>query len=180
MIIIAYLWFRFNSLTYGLAAVIAVVHDVLVTLGAVAVSYWLVNVPIISDALLLEPFKIDLPMIAAFLTLIGFSVNDTIVIFDRIREIKGKTPYLTSTDGQRRDQPDLEPDDPDLVDRLARGRDPLHHGRRGAARLRVRAGRRLPQRDLQHGLHRHPDPDRLDRHEAEAVVKVDQEFAATR
>ncbi len=34
-------------------------------------------------------------MIAAFLTLIGFSVNDTIVIFDRIREIKGKTPYLT-------------------------------------------------------------------------------------
>ena len=35
-------------------------------------------------------------MIAAFLTLIGFSVNDTIVIFDRIRELKGKTPYLTS------------------------------------------------------------------------------------
>src|ERR1700726_220508 len=34
-------------------------------------------------------------MIAAFLTLIGFSVNDTIVIFDRIREIKGKSPYLT-------------------------------------------------------------------------------------
>ena len=97
LIIIAYLWFRFHSLTYGLAAVIAVVHDVLITLGAVAVSYWLVNVPIISNALMLEPFKIDLPMIAAFLTLIGFSVNDTIVIFDRIREIKGKTPYLTST-----------------------------------------------------------------------------------
>ncbi|MBV8678263.1 MAG: protein translocase subunit SecD [Planctomycetaceae bacterium] len=97
LIIIAYLWFRFRSLTYGLAAVIAVVHDVLVTLGAVAVSYWLANVPIISNALMLEPFKIDLPMIAAFLTLIGFSVNDTIVIFDRIREIKGKTPYLTST-----------------------------------------------------------------------------------
>src|SRR5215218_8042072 len=34
-------------------------------------------------------------MTAAFLTLIGFSVNDTIVIFDRIREIKGKIPYLT-------------------------------------------------------------------------------------
>ena len=45
--------------------------------------------------LLLEPFKIDLPMIAAFLTLIGFSVNDTIVIFDRIRELKGKSPHLT-------------------------------------------------------------------------------------
>lgn len=95
LIIIAYLWFRFKSLTYGLAAVIAVVHDVLVTLGAVAVSYWLANIPGIRDVLLLDPFKIDLPMIAAFLTLIGFSVNDTIVVFDRIRELKGKTPYLT-------------------------------------------------------------------------------------
>lgn len=81
LIIIGYLWFRFKSVTYGLAAVIALVHDVLITLGAVALS----------------PYKIDLPMIAAFLTLIGFSVNDTIVIFDRIRELKGKTPYLTDS-----------------------------------------------------------------------------------
>jgi SecD/SecF fusion protein len=85
LIIIAYLWFRFKDVTYGLAAVIALVHDVLVALGAVALSKWF-----------LPPgYKIDQPMIAAFLTLIGFSVNDTIVIFDRIREIKGKTPFLT-------------------------------------------------------------------------------------
>ncbi len=45
---------------------------------------------------MLDQFKIDLPMIAAFLTLIGFSVNDTIVIFDRIREIKGKSPNVTA------------------------------------------------------------------------------------
>src|SRR5262249_31726971 len=45
LIIIAYLWFRFNSLTYGLAAVLAVVHDVLVTLAAVAFSYWLAMIP---------------------------------------------------------------------------------------------------------------------------------------
>jgi SecD/SecF fusion protein len=95
LIIVAYLWFRFKSLTYGLAAVIAVVHDVLITLGAVAISYWLATVPGVHELLLIDQFKIDLPMIAAFLTLIGFSVNDTIVIFDRIREIKGKTPYLT-------------------------------------------------------------------------------------
>lgn len=68
--IIAYLWFRFKSVTFGFAAVIALVHDVLIALGAVALS----------------PYKIDLPMIAAFLTIIGFSVNDTIVIFDRMRE----------------------------------------------------------------------------------------------
>jgi SecD/SecF fusion protein len=96
LIIIVYLWFRFKSLTYGLAAVIAVVHDVLVTLGAVAISYWLATIPGFHEFLKIEHFKIDLPMIAAFLTLIGFSVNDTIVIFDRIREIKGKTPYLTN------------------------------------------------------------------------------------
>jgi SecD/SecF fusion protein len=95
LIIIAYLWLRFKSLTFGLAAVIAVVHDVLITLGAVAVTYWLARVPVLSNVLMLEPFKIDLPMIAAFLTLIGFSVNDTIVIFDRIREIRGKMTYLT-------------------------------------------------------------------------------------
>ncbi len=95
LIIIAYLWFRFKSLTYGLAAVLAVVHDVLITLGAVAVTYWLALVPGLGTFLQLDQFKIDLPMIAAFLTLIGFSVNDTIVIFDRIREIKGKTPHLT-------------------------------------------------------------------------------------
>jgi SecD/SecF fusion protein len=79
VIMIVYLWFRFKSVLYGLAAVVALMHDVLITLGAVALS----------------PYKIDLPMVAAFLTLIGFSVNDTIVIFDRIRELKGKSPHLT-------------------------------------------------------------------------------------
>ncbi len=77
--IILYLWFRFKSISFGLAAVVALVHDVLVALGAVA----------------LVGYKIDLPMIAAFLTLIGFSVNDTIVIFDRIRELRGKSPDIS-------------------------------------------------------------------------------------
>jgi SecD/SecF fusion protein len=92
IIIIVYLWWRFHSFTYGLAAVLAVVHDVLVTLGAIAFSYWLAKVPLVSTVLQIDQFKIDLPIVAAFLTLIGFSVNDTIVIFDRIREIKGKHP----------------------------------------------------------------------------------------
>ena len=96
VIIIVYLWWRFRSFTYGLAAVLAVVHDVLITLGAIAVSYWLAKVPGVNSLLQLDQFKIDLPIVAAFLTLIGFSVNDTIVIFDRIREIKGKTPHLTN------------------------------------------------------------------------------------
>jgi SecD/SecF fusion protein len=96
LIIIAYLWWRFHSFTYGFAAVLAVVHDVLITLGAIAISYWVAMIPGISSLLQIDQFKIDLPIVAAFLTLIGFSVNDTIVIFDRIREIKGKTPHLTT------------------------------------------------------------------------------------
>jgi SecD/SecF fusion protein len=96
VIIIVYLWWRFHSFTYGLAAVLAVVHDVLITLGAIAISYWLARIPVINSLLMIDQFKIDLPIVAAFLTLIGFSVNDTIVIFDRIREIKGKTPHLTT------------------------------------------------------------------------------------
>jgi SecD/SecF fusion protein len=96
VIIIVYLWWRFHSFTYGFAAVLAVVHDVLITLGAIAVSYWLAKIPVVGTLVRVDQFKIDLPIVAAFLTLIGFSVNDTIVIFDRIREIKGKTPHLTN------------------------------------------------------------------------------------
>ena len=72
------------------------VHDVLITLGVIAVSYWLAMIPGLSTLLQIDQFKIDLPIVAAFLTLIGFSTNDTVVIFDRIREIKGKTPHLTN------------------------------------------------------------------------------------
>jgi SecD/SecF fusion protein len=94
-LIILYLWIRFQGVAFGLAAVIALVHDVLVMLGGLAFSYWLAKIPGVSEFLLIEPFKVNLPIIAAFLTIIGFSVNDTIVIFDRIREIRGKDPNLT-------------------------------------------------------------------------------------
>jgi SecD/SecF fusion protein len=94
-LIILYLWIRFQGVAFGLAAVIALIHDVLVMLGGLAFSYWLAKVPGVSDFLLIDQFKINLPIIAAFLTIIGYSVNDTIVVFDRIREIRGKDPYLT-------------------------------------------------------------------------------------
>jgi preprotein translocase subunit SecF len=72
-----YIWVRFGwnfgsrfGLHFGLGAVIALVHDVLVTVGA----------------LLLANYEFDLTIIAALLTIVGFSVNDTVVICDRIRE----------------------------------------------------------------------------------------------
>jgi SecD/SecF fusion protein len=94
-LIILYLWIRFQGVAFGLAAVIALVHDIIMMLGGLAFSYWLASIPGVSDFLLIEPFKINLPIIAAFLTIIGYSVNDTIVVFDRIRELRGKDPNLT-------------------------------------------------------------------------------------
>ena len=95
--IVAYIWFRFQRMIYGFAAVIALIHDVLVTLGAIAISALIVeNIPGLATGLLIEKFQISLPIVAAFLTIIGYSLNDTIVVFDRIREVKGKSPNLTA------------------------------------------------------------------------------------
>ena len=94
-LIIIYLWIRFQGVAFGLAAVIALIHDVLVMLGAIAFSSYLALIPGVSMITLIEPFKINLTIVAAFLTIIGYSVNDTIVVFDRIREIRGKSPVLT-------------------------------------------------------------------------------------
>ncbi len=73
--IIAYLWIRFE-LVFGVAAVIALVHDLFIT--AILASFWHV--------------EITLDTVAALMVLLGFSVNDTIVIFDRIRENTRKMP----------------------------------------------------------------------------------------
>jgi SecD/SecF fusion protein len=87
-----YIWFRFNKVSYGIAAVIALIHDVLITVAFLAISHWLFK-PL--GFLLIEDFKISLVIVAAILTIIGYSLNDTIVVFDRIREVKGKSPNLT-------------------------------------------------------------------------------------
>jgi SecD/SecF fusion protein len=94
--IVAYVWLRFGDLRYGVAAIVALGHDVSITLGAVAISAYLASQPI-GQALLISDFKINLPMIAAFLTLIGYSLNDTIVVFDRIRENRHKAQLTPQT-----------------------------------------------------------------------------------
>lgn len=92
--IVAYLWLRFGSVQWGLAAVLCLVHDVIIVVGLVAASGWLFNTAV-GRALGLASFKIDLAMVAALLTVIGYSVNDTIVVFDRIRENRGKLKTVT-------------------------------------------------------------------------------------
>lgn len=73
--IMLYIAFRFEF-TYGIGAAIAIIHDVLVTLFLVTIfsKFGIINL------------EMNTSMIAAFLTVIGFSVNDTVIIFDRIRE----------------------------------------------------------------------------------------------
>ncbi|HEX8692396.1 MAG TPA: protein translocase subunit SecF [Longimicrobium sp.] len=70
---LVYLWFRFEW-RYGLAAIAATAHDILITLGILAVLR----------------SEISLGTVAAFLTIVGYSLNDTIVVFDRIRENMAK------------------------------------------------------------------------------------------
>lgn len=94
--IVGYIWFRFQRIDFGLAAVVALIHDVLVVLGGVALAGLAAEkLGLDGGVLQLQDFKINLPMIAAFLTIVGYSLNDTIVVFDRIREVRGKNPSLT-------------------------------------------------------------------------------------
>ncbi len=93
--IVSYLWLRFGTKEYGLAAIVCLVHDISITLGLVALSHFVFNTAI-GKAFMISDFKIDLPMIAALLTVIGYSLNDTIVVFDRIRENRGKVGSLSA------------------------------------------------------------------------------------
>jgi preprotein translocase subunit SecF len=72
VLMMIYIWIRFQ-LQWGLAAVAALTHDTLITLGLFVVLGQ----------------EMSLPVVAAFLTLVGYSVNDTVVVFDRIRENLG-------------------------------------------------------------------------------------------
>lgn len=68
--ILVYVAFRFRQFSYGLGGIAALVHDILITFGAIS----------------LFDLEFSLPLLAVILTIIGFSINDTIVIFDRVRE----------------------------------------------------------------------------------------------
>lgn len=73
---VLYLRVRFAEYGYGIAVVVSLLHDILIVFGALAVALMTGRIQA----------ELDLAMIAAFLTVIGYSQNDTIVIFDRVRE----------------------------------------------------------------------------------------------
>lgn len=76
--IIIYVAFRFSNPIWGAAGVIALLHDVFITFGAMSITNR----------------EVDLVVVAAFLTIAGYSINDTIVIFDRMRENLNKFPKM--------------------------------------------------------------------------------------
>lgn len=80
--IFAYVWFRFDKWQFSIGAIFALIHDLFFTLGVLS---------LLKDVL---PFSLEFnqSVIAAILTIIGFSTNDTVVIFDRIREYRKKFP----------------------------------------------------------------------------------------
>jgi preprotein translocase subunit SecF len=79
--ILVYVWFRFE-LRYGLGAILALVHDTILTIGVMSLLHT----------------EVTLTVLAAILTLIGYSLNDTIVIFDRIRENRQRYPNQALTE----------------------------------------------------------------------------------
>ncbi|HEX8325304.1 MAG TPA: protein translocase subunit SecD, partial [Tepidisphaeraceae bacterium] len=93
--ILAYIWIRFGNLKFGTATVVAAVHDALFVLAAIGFSHYLGQIGFIENVLLIRPFRLDLTIVAAVLTVIGYSLNDTVVIFDRIRENRGKYGVLS-------------------------------------------------------------------------------------
>jgi SecD/SecF fusion protein len=79
IIIFLYIFFRFRKWQFGLGALIAMIHDVIVVLAVFSI-FW---------GVLPFTMEIDQAFIAAILTVIGYSINDTVVVFDRIREYVG-------------------------------------------------------------------------------------------
>jgi len=79
IVIFLYIVLRFGKWQYGLGALVALSHDVIIVLGAFAALHGVM------------PFNMDIDQafIAAILTVVGYSINDTVVIFDRIREVLG-------------------------------------------------------------------------------------------
>lgn len=91
-LIFGYLWLRFRRINFGLTALVALAHDLVITVGLVVLSNYLAAY---LGFLLLEPFKIGVPVVVALLVIAGLSLAGTIVLLDRLREAQGKMQILT-------------------------------------------------------------------------------------
>jgi SecD/SecF fusion protein len=96
MIIVIYVWVRFNAVRFSVAAIVPTLLDCCTAVGLIALAELICDAaPGLARSLALEPFKLDLTVVASLLTILGYSINDKIVVLDRIRENRGKLPYVT-------------------------------------------------------------------------------------
>lgn len=97
-LLIVYIWVRYGTPRWALAATLPVFHDVIGMLGAIAIAQYLfehASTNAFARSAGLLPFSINLNMVAAILTMAGFSLNDKVIILDRIRENRGKLKYAS-------------------------------------------------------------------------------------
>lgn len=91
-----YIWVRFGSLRYSMACLASTIHDVIAVIGLIAMAEVLNKLsPEFFSNIGIQAYQIDLGMVAAIMTIIGYSLNDSIIILDRIRENRGRLPYAT-------------------------------------------------------------------------------------
>jgi len=96
VLIIIYVWVRFGSFRFSVAAIVPTLLDCVIAVGLIALAEMICEAnPKIGATIGLMPFKVDLTVIAAILTILGYSINDKIVVLDRIRENKGKLAYVS-------------------------------------------------------------------------------------
>lgn len=95
LLVVVYIWVRFASLRFSMAAIITTLHDCIIAVGFIALAEVICEAaPGLAAAIRLQPFRMDLNVVAAVLTILGYSLNDTIVVMDRIRENRGKLTYV--------------------------------------------------------------------------------------
>lgn len=92
--IMIWIWVRFGDHKYGTGTVLAMIHDTVMVVGAVGLAHVLAD-SAVGRALGIEAFRVNMTLVAAILTVMGYSMVDTIVVFDRVREIRGKYGTLS-------------------------------------------------------------------------------------
>jgi SecD/SecF fusion protein len=98
LLLTIYVFVRFGTLRWAIAATVPLFADVIGIVGLIGIAQILHNSPqthALARSVGLLPFDLDLAQIAAILTIVGYSLNDKIIILDRIRENKGKLPYAS-------------------------------------------------------------------------------------
>ena len=91
---LAYIWVRFGSFRFSTASIASLTFNVVVCLGFLSLTIPLAKTGF-GSALFIEEYRIDLNVVAGLLTIIGYSINDTVVILDRIRENRGKRSWIS-------------------------------------------------------------------------------------